>query len=490
MTGIALIWFRRDLRLDDNPALLAAVNSGHTVLPLFIDDRVEASTNAEGAASDWWLHNSLAALSKAIEAQNGTLVLKRGPALACLRDVIKETGATAVFWNRRYEPWCVTRDTEIKTALTEDGLTCGSFAADMLAEPWEIKTGAGKPFSVFSPFWKALLASPFPEAPVKQPKSVPWFQTAVSSDALGDWGLTPSTPNWAAGFHDIWSPGEAGAHAALAHFLEGTASDYSKGRNFPGLPSVENPAVSRLSPHLHFGEISPRRIWSVTKAAEESGSLPHEHGFAFLREVGWRDFNRGLLFHNPHTVTEAFRPTYDSFPWQRDDAALRAWQRGKTGYPFVDAGMRELWATGYMHNRVRMVVASFLVKHLLIDWRAGEAWFRDTLVDADLANNVGGWQWTAGCGADAAPYFRIFNPIGQGEKFDTNGTYTRKWVPELKLLPNEFLHRPWEAPALVLKAADVTLGDTYPNPIVDHREARERALNAYGVVKTANSKAA
>lgn len=490
MTECVILWFRRDLRLDDNPALCAAAKTGLPITPIFIEDCEDSEANAEGAASQWWLHQSLEALSKSINKEGGSLVLRRGKASDCLKTLISETGAKAVFWNRRYEPWCVARDTEIKTDLTENDIACHSFAADMLAEPWEIKTGAGKSFSVFSPFWKALLASSFPETPHDQPASVRWMSDPVTSDALEDWALTPRKPNWALRFQDIWCPGETGAHASLARFLDGTAADYSKGRNFPGLPSVENPAVSRLSPHLHFGEISPRRIWSVTKAAEESGAVPQEHTNAFLREVGWRDFNRGLLFHNPHTVTEAFRPTYDSFPWQQDDAALKAWQSGNTGYPFVDAGMRELWATGYMHNRVRMVVASFLVKHLLIDWRDGEAWFRDTLVDADLANNVGGWQWTAGCGADAAPYFRIFNPIGQGEKFDTEGTYTRKWVPELALLPDEFLHHPWEAPALVLKAADVTLGETYPNPIVNHKQARERALNAYGIVKNAQPKAA
>ncbi len=477
MASPCIAWLRRDLRLSDNPALFAAAASGAPVVCLFVLDDDDAGENATGGASRWWLHHSLAALHADLKARGIGLILKKGRADSVLLALADKLGAKEVHWNRLYEPWSIARDTKIKSRLTERGIAAESHAADMLREPWQVKTKAGGPFSVFTPFWRALQAMGAPPPPLPAPAAANG-STEIESDSLDDWALTPHAPDWAAEFPDHWTPGEAGAAARLEGFLGGPANGYAKGRDFPA-----QPAVSRLSPHLHFGEISPRQIWHATEMAMADGTVSDTAGRSFLREVGWRDFNRHLLYHNPHTVDANFRPQFDTFPWAVDDAAFRAWTQGRTGYPFVDAGMRELWRTGIMHNRVRMVAASFLVKHLLIDWRKGEAWFRDTLVDADLANNVGGWQWTAGCGADAAPYFRIFNPITQGEKFDPTGAYTRRWVPELAALPDKYLFKPWEAPPLVLRQAGVTLDETYPAPIVDHAAARQRALDAYETVK-------
>ena len=477
MTSPCIVWLRRDLRLSDNPALSAAIASGAPVVCLFVLDDEDAGESATGGASRWWLHHSLAALQEGLAGRGLSLVLKKGRAEQALLALVDRLEAKAVYWNRLYEPWTIARDTEIKTRLTERGIAVESHAADMLREPWEVKTKAGGAFSVFSPFWRALQGTGAPPAPLPGPTAI-HAAAPIDSDALHDWALTPHDPDWAAAFPDHWTPGEAGAAARLESFLDGPANGYAKGRDFPA-----QPAVSRLSPHLHFGEISPRQIWHATETAMADGRVSDTAGWSFLRELGWRDFNRHLLYFNPRTVSANFRSQFDSFPWADDDAAFHAWTRGRTGYPFVDAGMRELWQTGIMHNRVRMVVASFLVKHLLIDWRKGEAWFRDTLVDADLANNVGGWQWAAGCGADAAPYFRIFNPITQGEKFDPDGSYTRHWVPELSGLPDKYLFKPWEAPPLVLRQAGITLGEPYPAPIVDHPAARQRALAAYETVK-------
>ena len=349
----------------------------------------------------------------------------------------------------------------------------------MLHEPWDVAKKDGGSFSVFSPFWRALQAGPAPTRPLPAPGATEAFAVEPREE-LSDWTLLPTSPDWAVGFHDCWTPGEAGAAERLQGFLDGPVNHYADGRNEP-----ERDVTSRLSPHLHFGEIGPRQVWYATLAAMSDGRATEKAGWHFLRELGWRDFNRQLLYYNPSTTTENFRRQFDTFRWHQGSAALTAWKQGRTGYPLVDAGMRELWQTGFIHNRVRMVTASFLVKHLLIDWREGERWFRDTLVDADLANNVGGWQWVAGSGADAAPYFRVFNPITQGEKFDPKGGYTRRWVPELAALPDKYLFRPWEAPVDVLDAAGVVLGETYPAPIVDHATARRRALAAFEETKQA-----
>lgn len=480
MTKTTIHWFRRDLRLRDNPALSHATSNG-PVLCLFVLDDEDAGSQATGAASRWWLHHSLAALDRQVTEIGGKLVLRRGKAGDVIPALVTETGADQVVWNRLYEPWSIARDKALKAALTESGVAVESFAADMIREPWDVETKAGGPFSVFSPFWRAVQQLGDPPQPRPAPTALTCHPGDVASDNLDDWDLRPTRPNWAAAFDAEWTPGAEAAADRMADFLSGPINDYKDARDFPA-----GDATSKMSAALHFGEIGPRQIWHATRSAMAAGEVREAAGWAFLRELGWRDFNRHLLFHNPNTVTDNFRNNFDAFPWRDDDRAFAAWSMGRTGYPFVDAGMRQLWHTGIMHNRVRMVAASFLVKHLMIDWRRGEAWFRDTLVDADLANNIGGWQWTAGCGADAAPYFRIFNPFGQGEKFDPEGDYLRKWVPEIGALPNKYIHRPWEAPKQVLEQAGVGLGETYPAPIVDHAGARQRALDAFAGIKNAS----
>lgn len=478
----AVVWFRNDLRLSDNPALHFAAEQGYAVLPLFILDDEDSGQYAMGAASRWWLHHSLAALTKDLSESYGLpLVIRSGKAEDILTYLTDSHSVEAVFWNRSYEPWCVARDKRIKERLTVKGVSVRSFAASMLYEPWEIMTGAGKPYTVFSPYWKALLKRPPPDFPMPRPGTVkvPGFKAdTLAPDELG---LLPSDPDWAAGFNAYWTPGEAGARQGYADFLEHGLKGYADRRNIPS----DLHGTSRLSPHIHFGEIGPRTLWHAAFARIHSGEIDavEQDIYDFLREIGWRDFNKGLLFHFPEITERNFKPEFDRFPWAPDDSVLRAWQRGRTGYPLVDAGMRELWATGYMHNRVRMVVASFLIKHLLQHWKEGEAWFRDTLVDADLANNVTNWQWVAGSGADAAPYFRIFNPTSQAERFDPKGDYIRKWVPELAGLSAPHIHSPWNAPIHVLKTAGVEIGKTYPRPIVEHDGARKRALDAYEVVR-------
>ena len=474
-----IVWLRQDLRLGDHPALSAAAERGGAVIPVYIWAPDEEGAWVPGGATCWWLHQSLAALAAALEAIGSRLVIRSGDSLETLRSLVKETGAGAVYWSRRYEPDVRERDAEIKAALREDGLEVTSFNASLLVEPPTFANKQGEPYKVFTPFWKAAVADvEVPEtletvtelmAPKKWPKSEP----------LAALGLEPTIP-WAEGMRTAWTPGEAGANGELKRFLNEGLSRYTAERDFPGIVGT-----SRLSPHLHFGEISPRVAAHVLRGhaefAGEEGDVREAE--AHVRQLYWREFSYYLLYHFPHTAVEPLRPEFARFPWSQNAAALRAWQKGKTGYPIVDAGMRELWTTGWMHNRVRMIVASFLVKDLMIPWQEGARWFWDTLVDADLANNTMGWQWTAGCGADAAPYFRIFNPVSQGEKFDARGDYVRKWVPELARLSDKYVHRPWECPPLELHAAGVTLGTDYPSPIVDHAEARDRALAAYQALK-------
>jgi deoxyribodipyrimidine photo-lyase len=466
----AIVWFRQDLRLSDNPALAAAVASDRPILALYILD--EAGDWRLGGASRWWLHHSLTALAGSLAALGATLTLRRGPARDVLAELVAETGAGAVFWNRVYDPAGIARDTAIKTALESGGVAAASFNGGLLFEPWTVKTGAGGPYKVFTAFWRACLSGP--DVPPPLPPPVRIAAAAARSDDLADWSLRPTHPDWAGGLVEAWVPGEAGLQDRLQGFLEGPVADYGEGRDQPA-----KAGTSRLSPHLHFGEISPRQVWSATQAlaGDTSGAAK------FLSEIGWREFSHHLLFHLPHMAKANLRPAFDGFPWRRDDRELRAWQTGATGYPIVDAGMRQLWASGWMHNRVRMIAASFLVKDLLADWRVGADWFWDTLVDADLANNSAGWQWVAGSGADAAPYFRVFNPVLQGEKFDPQGDYVRRWVPELARLPPAWIHKPWQAPAAVLSAAGVSLGADYPRPIVDHGQARDRALAAFDAIK-------
>lgn len=459
-----LLWFRQDLRLSDNPALIAATRKG-PVIPVYILDDEAPGQWKRGGASRWWLHHSLAALDADLQKLGSRLILRRGPALKVLQSLIGETGANAIHWNRQYEPWAIARDTRIKEQLRAQNLHTESFNASLLREPWEMKTGTGGPYRVFTPFWRAVRADmpslDLPQAPRQVPGPASW----PTSEPLASWKLLPTKPDWATGFGPLWTPGERGARKRLDAFLSKALDGYASNRDRPDIE-----ATSRLSPHLHFGEISPRQ---VCKAAMAQAQSQGKEGGAdkFMSEVGWREFSYHLLYHFPHLPERNYREAFDAFPWNDDDTAFRKWTRGQTGYPIVDAGMRELWTTGYMHNRVRMVAASFLIKHLLIPWQRGEAWFWDTLLDADLANNAASWQWVAGSGADAAPYFRIFNPVMQGEKFDTAGTYVRRWIPELKDCPDRFIQRPWEAP-------DFT-SLRYPAPIVEHTMARDRALKAF-----------
>jgi deoxyribodipyrimidine photo-lyase len=403
--------------------------------------------------------------------------------LSCLESLIKETGAQQVVWNRRYEPMTITRDTEIKSVMKSNGIAVQSFNGNLLFEPTELATQQGKPFQVFTPFWKACLKRPAPAEPTAAPKRLVAPATWPKSVPIDQLQLLPRI-NWDREMRDYWVPGETGALARLNSFLTGAINGYKEIRNFPA-----QLGSSLLSAHLHFGEISPRTIWHAIqdffakspKSKELRTDVDH-----FLSEVGWREFAHQLLYHFPHTDREPLRAQYAKFPWRNDAAAqadLRKWQRGLTGYPIVDAGMRQLWRIGWMHNRVRMIVASFLVKDLLISWQQGAAWFWDTLLDADLASNTLGWQWTAGCGADAAPYFRIFNPVSQGEKFDANGEYIRHWCPELAALPNDVIHAPWTASAEQLRQANIKLGETYPHPMIDHAGARHAALAALATLK-------
>ncbi|HEY0966755.1 MAG TPA: deoxyribodipyrimidine photo-lyase [Opitutaceae bacterium] len=472
-----IVWFRQDLRLQDNTALAEAVARGGPVIPVYILDDDGEGRWAAGGASRWWLHHSLAALQASLEARGSRLILARGGALAILRSLAASTGAGAVYWNRRYEPAVIARDSTVKTVLTSDGLEAKSFNGSLLFEPHTITNKQGRPFQVFTPYWRHCLTLPVPAPVALRAGPLPSPAKWPAGSTLASFGLLPSIP-WDAGFSPVWTPGEEGARRRLKAFVAETITAYADDRNVPSVTGT-----SRLSPHLHFGEVGPRQVWAAVQGlSRESGVFPLNNGArVYLSEIGWREFSHHLVFHFPSTPERPLRPEFEAFPWASDPKGLRlrAWQRGRTGYPIVDAGMRELWTTGWMHNRVRMIVASFLVKHLRLNWTHGATWFWDTLVDADLAANTLGWQWSAGCGADAAPYFRIFAPVLQGEKFDPKGEYVRKWVPEIARLPDKFLHAPWTAPANVLEYAGVDLGRTYPEPIVDHATARAEALAAF-----------
>ena len=466
MSGPVIVWFRRDLRLSDHAPLQAARNG--IVIPVFIWSPDEEGDWPPGAASRWWLHHSLEALNADLVKRGSRLIVRRGSASKALTQLVRETGAVAVHWHRRYEPWAAAQERRVESALGALGCTTRAFEGSLLADPRSFANATGKPFQVFTPFYRALLQRMSiigSSGPSEAPSHIESFAGDLPSQAIADLGLLPKIP-WDRGFRDVWVPGEAGARSRLRAFLAASVASYADRRDRP-----DADGVSRLSPHLHFGEISPGQVWHA--AQDIPGAEP------FTRQLVWREFSYHLLHHFPHTPLEPLRPEFAAFPWRSDRAAMGAWQRGQTGYPIVDAGMRQLWQTGWMHNRVRMLVASFLTKDLLIPWQDGARWFWNTLVDADLANNTQGWQWTAGCGADAAPYFRIFNPVTQSMKFDPDGAYVRRWVPELSLMPSEWIHRPWEAPSAALEGAGVRLGTTYPEPIVDHAQARERALEAY-----------
>jgi deoxyribodipyrimidine photo-lyase len=470
-----LHWFRLDLRLSDVPALAAAERDGARVLPVYILDDNAAGEWAPGSASRWWLHHSLERLGAALHKRGGKLLLRRGDTLQVLKEICEAQGISRIHCTRRYEPWAAEEEQQLHKALGDLGVTLKRFPGALLHEPGSVLTQAEEPFKVFTPFWRACRRNGV-AAPVDC-SGVSW-RRADGSETLTDWQLTPRNPDWATGWSDLWSPGEEGATERLDSFLSEAVAEYAEGRNLPG-----EDFTSRLSPHLHHGEISPRQVWARCEARRAESPGWEDALDKFQAELGWREFSYHLLHFFPHIPEKPFKENFSDFPWSQDKNKLRAWQRGNTGYPIVDAGMRELWSTGYMHNRVRMVVASFLCKHLLLHWRHGEDWFWDTLVDADLASNGCSWQWVAGSGADAAPYFRIFNPVTQGEKFDKDGRYVRRWVPELAELPDKYLHKPWEAPEEVLENAGVTLGTGYPEPIVDHRSARQGALDAYEAIK-------
>ncbi len=472
----ALLWFRRDLRLTDNPALAAALASADTVVPVYIDDPDGEAPWAPGAASRVWLHHSLAALAKDLAGRGSPLVIRRGASLGALRALIKETGASAVYWNRCYEPAVIDRDTAIKSALREAGLEVGSHNALLWREPWTLRTGSDGSYRVFTPYWRKHAAELLPCAVTAAPETLGQPAKSLRSLSVGELDLLPKIP-WDSGFRPFWQPGEAGALAQLEDFVDSGLDGYGRGRDRPG-----EDGVSRLSPHLHFGEIGPNQVLVAVRRVQAQTGVNEGDAETYIKELGWREFAHHLIVHQPHTAERPLNTAFDDFRWRSpaDYAAdLSAWQRGLTGFPIVDAGMRQLWHTGWMHNRVRMIVASLLTKNLLIPWQEGARWFWDTLVDADLAANTLGWQWSAGCGADAAPFFRIFNPVLQSERFDPMGHYTRRWVPELAALPTAQIHAPWLAKPAVLAAAGVQLGTNYPLPIIDLAESRRRALDAY-----------
>ena len=470
--GIAIHWFRQDLRITDNPSLETAAEFD-AVLPIYILDDENSQEFKMGSASRWWLHNSLQSLNESLDGKLS--IYSQNPEIV-IQELLKKYEVKAVFWNRCYEPWRIDRDIDIKAYLDDKNIENKSFNSHLLWEPWEISKDDGTPYRVFTPYYKkGCLNAEEPRFPSKNLKidTIFYDQDCEQIDTLD---LLPRI-NWYSQIQEAWKPGEEGAQKRLDQFLEEGLLDYKEGRNFP---FKEN--VSRLSPHLHFGEISPNEVWYQAKTKESVSGIQKslEH---FLSELGWREFSYYLLYHFPSLPKQNFQAKFNKFPWIKNESFLESWQKGETGYPIVDAGMRELWQTGYMHNRLRMVVGSFLVKNLLIDWRQGEDWFWDCLVDADLASNSAGWQWVAGSGADAAPYFRIFNPVTQGLKFDPEGEYTKKYVPELKLLPNKFLFSPWEAPKEILEKAGIELGKDYPEPIVDLKYSRELALEAFGKTK-------
>ncbi|HEU0016767.1 MAG TPA: deoxyribodipyrimidine photo-lyase [Methyloceanibacter sp.] len=476
MTAPIIVWFRNDLRLADHPALAAAAETGAAILPLYILDEATPGRLRMGGASRWWLNGSLASLAKDVQRRGGRLCLHQGKSSDVLAALLAETGASAVHATRGYEPWEPELEKAVASACKESGADFRLFGGRLLFEPEAIVTGGGKPYLVFTPFWKACLAANPPRAPLPAPKRMRFAD--ARSEKLEDLRLLPTQPDWAEGLRETWQPGEAQALARLGSFIQNRLAGYAEDRS-----RLDIDATSLLSPHLHFGEISPNQVWHAVAHASSANARADRGAESYLRELGWREFSYHLLQHFPKMPTEPLRSEFSDFPWRNDPGALAAWQKGQTGYPIVDAAMRELWRTGFMPNRARMIVASFLVKHLLIPWQTGANWFLDTLVDADLANNSASWQWVAGCGTDAAPYFRVFNPVLQGAKFDPDGDYVRRWVPELAGLPAPDIQAPWEAPDLVLAEANVRLGKTYPLPIVDHASARVRALAAFATLR-------
>ncbi len=465
MPQAQILWFPQDLRLSDHRALIAAAHAG-PIVPVYVLDDDTPGDWRIGAASRWWLHRSLTALACELALRGVRLILMRGRASAVLAALSARLGGAPIHASEQFEPWAKVQQHEL-------GLRAPLHLhpGQTLADPAAILTGQGGRYKVFTPFWRALQQQMPPPAPLPAPAHLAMAEGSPEGDRLEDWALLPSHPNWAAGWDDEWFPGEVGAHRALATFAR-IARGYHEGRNLPGTSRT-----SRLSPHLHFGEISPAQVWHAAHAAAGAAAEP------FLREIGWRDFALNIVDQYPHSPDRPMRAPFVTFPHRTAPEDLAAWQRGLTGYPIVDAGMRQLWQTGWMHNRVRMIASSFLVKHLLIDWRQGERWFWDTLVDADLANNALGWQWIMGSGTDSQPFIRIFEPVTQGRRHDPQGDYVRRWVPELAGLPTRVLHAPWEASPIELASAGVRLGGTYPERIVDHAFARARALETFAAVQ-------
>jgi deoxyribodipyrimidine photo-lyase len=459
-----ILWFRRDLRLHDHAALAAAIATSAPILPLFILD----TTQPLGGAAAWWLHHSLASLAQSLEALGAPLILRRGDPTAIVPALAHQLNATQIHAGIAHEPATRQADATIAQTLAKSGRTLTLHHTATLSNPDTIRTQTNTIYGMYTPYARALEAQGEPPPPIPAPTHL-HAAGPIASDRLETWNLLPTKPDWAAGLRATWSPGEPTARARLKSFAKSTAAAYDTGRNLPG-----QEGTSRLSPHLHFGEISPASAWRASRTKPDNAG--HQ---TWRRELIWRDFAAYQLWHHTDLAEKPLRPAFDRLEWREDKAALHAWQRGQTGVPIVDAGMRQLWQTGWMHNRVRMIAASYLVKHLLIAWQHGAAWFMDTLVDADLASNSTNWQWVAGTGIDSQPFFRIFNPTTQGEKFDPDGAYTRHYVPELAKIPNKYLHAPWSAPPLVLQAAGIRLGHTYPTPRIDLAAGRDRALAIY-----------
>ncbi len=477
-SGPTVVWFRNDLRLADNPAVHAAAARKAPILPIFVLE-TDNGLRALGAASRWWLHNSVAALSDALKKAGAELHFYEGEAGTIVPQLVKACGAAALVFNRRYGESGRKLDEAIEKAAEQEGCVVESFNGRLLNEPWEVETKGGGPYGVYTPYWKNIKAMGFPDETLPMHGKLKGAEAPSSpkSSTLEGLGLLPSKPNWAEGWDDTWTPGEAGAADRLRGFLKDHLKDYKSERN-----TLASRGTSHLSPHLRFGEISPRQIVFAVKEAMTRASA--EDADSFLSEIAWREFDYHNLYFHPDVAEKNLHDKYDAMPWKTpDDAELGAWKKGQTGFPVVDAGMRELWQTGYMHNRVRMITASFLIKDMLCDWRIGEKWFWDCLCDADPANNTMNWQWVAGSGADASPFFRVFNPVTQGERYDPDGDYIRRWVPELGRLESKAIHAPWDADAKTLERAGVKLGETYPRPMLDHKVARDAALAAYNKIK-------
>lgn len=472
MQAPSIVWFRQDLRIEDQPALNAAIAKGGSVIPLFVWAPDEEKEWAPGAASRWWLHGALHRLEKKVKGLGLNLIVRKQSSIQAIADIVKQTGADALFANQRYEPCAIKQEHMIKQALAKQNIPVHFFNGSLLFDPSEILNKQQKPYQVFTHFWNycTQFCACGPSLPA--PKNAYAYQGTIASDSIEELKLLPNIA-WDQGLYDRWQPNTLTCHDVLKHAVDSIVIHYHQKRDL-----LAEKGTTSFSPYLHYGEISPRMIWNEIRRRLDSEAEVE----IFLRQLGWREFAYYLLYHFPQMVSEPLRKNFSAFKWEDNPSMLQAWQKGMTGYPVVDAAMRQLWQTGWMHNRARMIVGSFLVKDLLIDWKNGASWFWETLVDADLANNAMGWQWISGCGVDAAPYFRIFNPVTQGEKFDPNGDYIKQWVPELRFLSNKWIHRPWEAPELILRAAGVQLGTSYPRPIVDHAYARERALEIYAAL--------